>query len=365
MSSESGDFLRIVLFGGELATFETGFGEGDFCLATGWKARLFFTGAAGCTVVSVLDFLMTWKARIFFFGGSGTTGGFGANTAGVTGLAPMATGIALRVTPGDSTLFFLDIAGDTFEDDGVDGEDFVVLGPKYFISSTSSGFFRDAIGDPSTLDTEDGVPILALALVGVELLVGKYLDRLTPCNADTSLLGRCFGFGSNWSFLAEVKNLETSFSLRTPTIRGPSTADLIDCILLWNFLASTFFMRLSSAAWSFLICSRNSSASSRIALDDFGRLRRLEMGVLRPLLRSSLNISSKAASSLPAEGVGEAEDFLCLRCFFRDGVGEGGISGVFDFLRDGVGDGGTSGRFCFFREGVGDGGGLSAVEDFI
>lgn len=91
-----------------------------------------------------------------------------------------------------------------------------------------------------------------------------------------------------------------------------------------------------------------------------GRLRRLEIGVLRPLLSSP-----NEASSEPADGVGEAEDFLCRRCFFRDGVGEGGISGVFDFLREGVGDGGTSGRFCFFMEGVGDGGGFSAMEDFI
>lgn len=233
-------------FGGDLALFDAGFGEGDFCLATDWKARLFFTGAVGSMVASVLDFFTTWKAKIFFFGGSGTTGGFGANTAGETDFG---LGVTLRVTPGeDSTLLFLDIAGETFEDDGVDGEDFAVLGPKYFISSTSSGFFREAIGDPSTLDTEDGVPMLAFALVGVELLPGKYLDKLTPCSAETSLFGRCFGFCSNWSFLAEVKNLETSFSLRTPTIRGPSTADLIDCMLLWNFLASTFFMRLSRAA---------------------------------------------------------------------------------------------------------------------
>lgn len=319
-------------------------------------------------MVSVLDFLTAWKARIFFLGGRGTTGGFGTNMVGETDLVEATAEVAFRMAPGDSTLFFREIAGETIDDDGVDGEDFAVVGPKYFMSSTSSGFLRDGMGEPSTLETEDGVPMLAFALVGVELLlVGKYFDKLIPCKAETSLLGNCFGFCSVWSFLADVKNLATSFSLRTPTIRGPSTAVLMDCILLWNFLASTFFIRLSKAAWSFLICSRKSSASSRTFLeDDFGRLRRLDSGVLRPLLRSSLNNSSNAASSLPTESTGEGLGFLCLRCFFKDGVGDGGTSGVFGFFNDGVGEGGTSERFCFFRDGVGDGGGLSVeVEDLI
>lgn len=310
-------------------------------------------------VDSVEDFLIGWKARMFFLGGRGTTGGLGARfTEDIDGF-----GMAFCTVVGDSTLFLREIAGEA-SDDGVDGEDLAVLGPKYFIRSTSLGFLL-GVGEPSTLDTEDGVP-LALGLVGgAGFALGKYLARLTPCKADTSLLGSCFGFAS--ILAPPVKNFETSFSLLTPTMRGPSTADLMDCMLLLNFCASTFFMRRSSAAWSCLIFSRKSSASSRT----FGRLRRFKCGVLRPLLlhslRSSLNMSSKATSSgcpletrLPEEGVGEGVAGLCLRCFLRDGVGDPGTScffkdGVGDgacLRRDGVGDPGTS---CFFSDGVGDG----------
>uniref|UniRef100_A0A8D8EXY2 (northern house mosquito) hypothetical protein n=1 Tax=Culex pipiens TaxID=7175 RepID=A0A8D8EXY2_CULPI len=174
---------------------------------------------------------------MFFLGGRGTTGGLGARLT-------VGFGVVFCTVTGDSTLFLREIAGDA-RDDGVDGEDLAVLGPKYFIRSTSLDFLRVSMGEPSTLDTDDGVALALGLVVGAGFALGKYLARLTPCKADTSLFGSCFGFAST---LAPVKNLDTSFSLLTPTIRGPSTADLIDCMLLLNFCASTFFMRRSSAA---------------------------------------------------------------------------------------------------------------------
>lgn len=253
LSSLSGDFRcgGLDFLGGEFAlVLRSDFGEFSLGFATGWKARVFFVGVDGRITDSVFDFFTDWKARTFFLGGSGTIGGLGASVAGDTGFGGTTAGTAeldLRTAPGESTLFFRDIDGET-SDDGVDGEDLVVLGPKYFIRSTSLDFLRVNIGEPSTLETEDGGPVLDFALFGTEVEVGKYFDKLTPCKADTSLLGSCLGFCSNCSFFVEEKNFDTSFSLLTPTIRGPSTADIIDCMLLWNFLASSFFIRLARAA---------------------------------------------------------------------------------------------------------------------
>lgn len=77
--------------------------------------------------------------------------------------------------------------------------------------------------------------------------------------------------------------------------------------------------------------------------DDFCLVRRFVSGVLRPLLnslRSSLNTSSNEAisegrgSRLSEDGVGEGVACLCFLCFFKEGVGDGEISGWLCFLSE-------------------------------
>uniref|UniRef100_A0A182QJJ6 Uncharacterized protein n=1 Tax=Anopheles farauti TaxID=69004 RepID=A0A182QJJ6_9DIPT len=282
----------------------------------------------GATATSVFDFRIGWKASMFFFGGTGTTGGLGL---------PVAMTLALRTGPGDSMLLLRDITGETTDDGGVEEEAFDLPPPppppppKYFSRSASLGFLRPSAGEPSTLDTEEGVPTPPFA-------PGKYRVRLAACSAVTSLFGSCFGFFVDCcTRCLSAKNLATSCSLFTPTTFGPpSTAVRIDCMLLLNFFASCRLERLSASSCSCLSWRRNSSASSRLSLDAVLSTEP-ERGI-EPCASSSTRRSNSC--SLLRDGDASSFEWDALRCFLSDGVGDGATIDFCDLI-DTAGDGGT------------------------
>uniref|UniRef100_A0A182IYM4 Uncharacterized protein n=1 Tax=Anopheles atroparvus TaxID=41427 RepID=A0A182IYM4_ANOAO len=292
-------------------------------------------GSSEATATSVFDFLIGWKARMFFFGGGAATGGFGAITTLLV--------LDLRTGSGDSMLLLREMAGDTSDDGGVE-EDALdlppALGPKYRSRSVSLGFLRPSAGDPSTLDTEVGVPVVALAPAARP---GKYLARLAPaapCSAVTSLFGSCRP--ARWGPRLPAKNRAASFSLLTPTTFGPpSTAERIDCMLVWNLRASCCLERLSSSACSSLIWRRNSSASSTLL--EGRRPRALSAGLEHWLPHDDIGapdaswISRSSSASLPRS---DAPAFDTLRrCLGVGGVG-GTAAAAGDCCNDGAGDAG-------------------------